>query len=490
MGLMASAAEPNIFASSIKATYDANGPSLTVSYVLNAQADKVVMNILKPDGSQLANFPLNGLAKGVNQETVSMTGYAGTNLRLEIVATGTPNTAGQWVIDATQEPKLNLWSKGVYVINDMNSKNFGNMLLAVPGNAPKGVGIHMYDPIFTEVGIYNGGLTFTGNAGPMRFGVSGAKDKILLADWTDGDNSSVWVMNSDNLSENFVPVFKGTRNADGLISNNGVDIAGSCSGVAGIDRGGSIDLYTVDEDIPDANGGLKNIVYYQGVQYGNPWAVAPTAFIGNFGGKLVNVNAGLWPDGMGGLWICQNRWSNSAQYPSILHLDKTNALDYVCDDPSVLGGSTAGAFGLSCDYKTMAVAVNSGKIAILDVNFDPITGVPFLKPRFDVTSPIGDTSTQIAFDVADNFYVSAYKSNKTANTNGVAMYAMPNANNTCTVTMPGSFDMSGIDGITADQEATEVARYNAAGQQIDANTPGMQIIRMSDGSVKRMINVK
>lgn len=486
VGLMATAAEPNIFAYGIKVT-PVEGTTFKVEYSLNAPATAAALEVVDAAGNSLKSVSLTSLAKGANAQDIDLAGVNGSDLIVKIKATGAANADGQWITDATQDSKLNLWSKGVYVINDMKSANFGNMLLAVPGNAPTGTGIHMYDPQLNEVGVYNGGLTFTGNAGPMRFGESGVAGKILLADWTDGANSSVWVMDANDMTKAYEPVFQGNRNDDGLISNDGVNVAGSCSGVVGINRGEGIDLYTVDEDITDADHAVKNIVYYSGVKYGTPWTAAPTAFLGNWEGQLVNMNAGLWPDGMGGIWICQNRWSNSSAYPSIMHLNSNNERDYVCTDASVLGGSTAGAFGLSCDYKTMAVAVNSGIIAILDVVFDPITGVPSLTQRTKITSPIGDTSTQFAFDVANNFYVSAYKSDKASNKNGIAMYAMPTTDNTSVVTAPMTISVSGIDGITAGQEATVVARYNAAGQQVSADARGMQIVRMSDGTVSKVI---
>ena len=47
---------------------------------------------------------------------------------------------------------------------------------------------------------------------------------------------------------------------------------------------------------------------------------------------------------------------------------------------------------------------------------------------------------------------------------------------------------SGIDAIdAADGNATETARYNAAGQIVTAPVKGLNIIRMSDGTIRKVI---
>lgn len=48
-------------------------------------------------------------------------------------------------------------------------------------------------------------------------------------------------------------------------------------------------------------------------------------------------------------------------------------------------------------------------------------------------------------------------------------------------------DPAGVSGITADKDATVIARYNAAGQQIGAAQKGLNIVRLSNGKTIKQI---
>ena len=45
---------------------------------------------------------------------------------------------------------------------------------------------------------------------------------------------------------------------------------------------------------------------------------------------------------------------------------------------------------------------------------------------------------------------------------------------------------TGIDGVSA-EAANECEHYNAAGQRIAADAPGLHIVRMSDGTSKKVL---
>ena len=47
---------------------------------------------------------------------------------------------------------------------------------------------------------------------------------------------------------------------------------------------------------------------------------------------------------------------------------------------------------------------------------------------------------------------------------------------------------TGIEGITSQEgEAVETCRYNAGGQRVSKNSKGLNIVRYSDGTVKKVI---
>ena len=48
------------------------------------------------------------------------------------------------------------------------------------------------------------------------------------------------------------------------------------------------------------------------------------------------------------------------------------------------------------------------------------------------------------------------------------------------------FDATGIDKVTTSTNAKEVSRYSANGQRLSAPTKGLNIVKYSDGSVKKV----
>ena len=49
------------------------------------------------------------------------------------------------------------------------------------------------------------------------------------------------------------------------------------------------------------------------------------------------------------------------------------------------------------------------------------------------------------------------------------------------------FDASGIDKVTTSADAKEVSRYSANGQRLSAPAKGLNIVKYSDGSVKKVV---
>ena len=49
------------------------------------------------------------------------------------------------------------------------------------------------------------------------------------------------------------------------------------------------------------------------------------------------------------------------------------------------------------------------------------------------------------------------------------------------------FDATGIDKVTTSTNAKEVSRYSANGQRLSAPAKGLNIVKYSDGSVKKVV---
>ena len=49
------------------------------------------------------------------------------------------------------------------------------------------------------------------------------------------------------------------------------------------------------------------------------------------------------------------------------------------------------------------------------------------------------------------------------------------------------FDVTGIDKMTTSTNAKEISRYSVNGQRLSAPTKGLNIVKYSDGSVKKVV---
>ena len=49
------------------------------------------------------------------------------------------------------------------------------------------------------------------------------------------------------------------------------------------------------------------------------------------------------------------------------------------------------------------------------------------------------------------------------------------------------YDATGIDKVTTSTDAKEVSRYSVNGQRLSAPTKGLNIVRYSDGRVKKVV---
>lgn len=49
------------------------------------------------------------------------------------------------------------------------------------------------------------------------------------------------------------------------------------------------------------------------------------------------------------------------------------------------------------------------------------------------------------------------------------------------------FDATGIDSVTTKSDAKEVSRYSVDGQKLDAPIKGLNIVKYSDGSIKKVV---
>ena len=144
-------------------------------------------------------------------------------------------------------------------------------------------------------------------------------------------------------------------------------------------------------------------------------------------GKFINASMSMAADGMGGLWIAQNRGQIDVYY-QLAHVTKDGVLDYTVFNGSnpdnLTGSSTRGALTYDAERQLLAQGRN-GKVEVYSVVYDAETGVPALT-LVATTPSVGNNIDGLAFDYAGDLYVVNSTKEK------FQKFAMPTETNVCT----------------------------------------------------------
>ena len=97
--------------------------------------------------------------------------------------------------------------------------------------------------------LYRGGHNWGSN---YRMGID-ANGKLYVPDWGDGA-SGVFIADPLHMEDDWTEFFIGTRNSDGLITNDGVNVGSSTPGVAIGGTGADTKLYVYLEDFGNGVG--------------------------------------------------------------------------------------------------------------------------------------------------------------------------------------------------------------------------------------------
>lgn len=512
----------NVYASSLSLTKQAEG-TYKVSYLLNAPATSAALILTDVNtAEQVFEIALSGLEIGINEQEVEIAVDPGkyawairtegepTAAQTEPVVNPTTTSGG-----AYGNIDLN-WTRmrGVAVDCNPTSASFGN-IYATSWRAAAGrpAGVYIFTPTFKKLGsqteinvaadAYSGEIDWQTSSSPNDAFV-GEDGKVWLADWSD-KNSGVYVMDPANLSAPFATIFGGERNSAGILSLDGVNIAGSSSTCCTVGKGENLRLYTFDEDVP-------GLLRYDLGTTELPWTVAPSKVV--FGNRIDVPRLNDWwsafpgkasrvrPDARGGLWLAQN--VDGTSRAALVHINSDDVADFILDGYVT---TNAGCVAVNADGSRLAMSAGS-KLLLFDVDFDN-EGVPSLA-KLDVelqTNAPGTTPGLfgIAFDYADNIYVAELNGSNTS-LSGIWMYAWPKEENAATVPGAGVLDfvstsavntpiaesnLSFADGMIS-ASGEEVAVYNLAGVKVASGAEvstsllarGVYIVRAGAATIK------
>ena len=315
--------------------------------------------------------------------------------------------------------------QGIAVDNNTDSKHFGQVYVAAAtdGTISRGAqqrGIFVYNPILNElnspnVGYLPANVTLTDNTRQAihRVAVNPASGQVAFA-YNISGSTAVWGMNPDNLAGNAVNLIEGSEitKANSLCyDENGV-------------------LYVMD----NANTGIGGKIYKIQDGVASVFAAAQTGYI-----WAVEENA-MTPDGRGGLWIAQNRWSVDG-YPVLSHVNANGQVDFAVSQNSSAElqalfpyDDNNASYRGQCAYYVAEdiLAFGGNKEAVLfKVTYDA-NNVPTNLEKIISTGKLGTNIDGVAFDYAGDLYVAS------ETTKRFYKFVVPTINNTCTVPAPKS----------------------------------------------------
>ena len=417
-----------VFAYDLSSELSEDGATLTVNYTLNANADAVEVVIL--NGKEVVKtIPCKGINKGTYTVAVPTAGLPQEgDLTWAVNAKGAP-VAG--IVEVTDQ------SRGIYdfynmmdvlVDNDPESEYFGKIYIQMALNGgsdgsteraqTQKAGLFIYDQNLNElnptsnVGIQPTlpeGYTMGDNRNKFHRLEIDPKTGKLAYCYNIAGSPAVFAIDRANL----------TGEVENLIA--GVEGLNQTCALA-FDAEGTLYLM----NLANSAGAVYKIVDGQAVAMSEPT------------GKFVNASMSMAADGMGGLWIAQNRGQLDGYY-QLAHMTSAGVIDWsVYDDLGTYvyqqsegtsstgwtGGAARGALAYDAERQILAQGRN-GVVELFNVSYNAETGVPTLT-KFATTPTVGNNIDGLHFDYAGDLYVVNSSKEK------FQKFAVPTENNECT----------------------------------------------------------
>ena len=415
--------------------YDLNSSEASdggYTFTFNANSDAREAYIIFTDnttGEEVGRVALENVVEGENTVTLTkdqLPGEGGQVMNWAVNVKGDAITR----IVRLNDRYANYTRAAVAIDRSPESAHFGTIYVGERvGKNNAGNGIYACDingqPRNTTV--YNGGRTWSND---MRLAVDG-EGKIYIPEWGD-DYSGIYIADPDNLGGTYSQFFIGSRDADGLITNNGMSVGGSVPGVWIQGTGADTKLYAFLEDVIAPSGKGNNVGIYNIGQPGGSllttWDEAPNKLL-DVGSLMINGNGNIIADAGGrGTWVMQYRskGQNIASVPSLIFIDNSGNVVYNSGrDLSSLNGSLMSGFAINNSNDMMVINDGDGVLQFYDISWNGST--PVLTSNG--TSFVADARSsvnaiyQMAFDWGGNLVCAG---------GNIGIYSMPTNDNQST----------------------------------------------------------
>ena len=425
------------------------------TFTFNANEDAVSANIIfYQEDVEVGRQALTDVVKGENTVTINVVDLPGAEnvvttwaieLQGEAVANwgviykDTEHTYGRAFNTVDNSPESDYFGR-IYVMDRQGS--------STSANAVKN-GVYVFNQDYSKVNTtqYRGGVSF-GNPVHVTIDEFGT---VYFSDWSDG-NSGVWRVNPADLEGTYTNFFEGSRDENGVITNNGVAVGSSTPSVNIYGKGKDAKLIVYNED---ASGTLpKNgiAIYNIGNEDGtlkSSWGEVPSATFALTGQG--NTEGNVWGTSHG-VFVAQNRTSgnNNASATSLKFYDwNGNQQLSSAEEPynEIIDGTNGGGYAVSPDESMIVVNDGSAQFLVFDIAWE--NDKPILTLRYAYNHGITSAIRQMNFDYAGNLVVTG--------DNVVCIYTMPIAENVTTTPAKKALAVGKGDFVITNVEDTELS---------------------------------
>lgn len=442
-----SASELNIYASGLRVnSVNAETNEVTIDYFLNAPATALEFQLLNAStGAIVKTVAITGsgnLAKGSHSGvSLDLSDAVGGTYKWALKATADANAALTQIIDGTAAQYFMYSPRGIAVNNFPETDNFGYVYVsnAVAKSGSQTKGIFVYNNALqlqntsgtgykdASWSTDNAGGTASNNCLATPYRVCVGEDGNVYVSCTIADNEGVWMMDCSGETPSFSQII--TTNLYGIY----VTGKGSDRVLYGINSSLKLMQYPFGNTIPYTTAGTEK--YSSSAMTTKPTSIAP--------------------DPYGGWWIGQYRYTDADATPIFFHISATGAKDCSSyNKGTTLSNTQRGTLGVNKDA-TLLATYTAKQVKVFSVSYTD--GVPSVTYQW-TTGDIGNNIDGIAFDYANNLYITSSSPEK------VFVYSTPKASNICTtpaastrtITLSTLISVTPVSSVSLDQTSKTV----------------------------------
>ena len=459
--------KPRVNAHSLNVTKQ--GKNFIFEFVANQDVLESAILIYKDD-EQIGEYVMPTPAvEGLNKVAIAAGAFAGaTNWAVRLEAA--PVTGMGMVADLVDSTLTKPY--GTVDANPL-SKYYGQYYI-MNGGGEKG--LYIYDQEFNKLNETAYQCT-DGTAwdAPRRLAVA-SDGTVFVAEYSDA-NSGIFVIDPANPA-NASQFFAGTRDGNGVFTNEGVNVGASTAGISIYKEGAESKLIVYNEDFGSSLGNI--LIYNIGQEDGSiakTWTGAPSEVYGkgsNLAG-LVNKNGQpILTDY--GFFVSTLRYAggNNSYATSARYYNFNQECEFSTHYDEFVGyvnGSNDGAMALSNDQKYLVLQDDASQFVVFECNWDE-AGKLTVKYVLSHKHELGIVH-QLSFDYAGHLVATA--------PNHVSLFVMPTDDNS--IIVPAKKTLENVeDGTPTDVEDimtpsldVNAPMYDVLGRIVDKTYRGVVI---------------